>query len=371
VSGRRRWISARNHSTDVSGDGVAGGVAAEVEDARLAMERDRRVGGIEQHAVPGFGVADAAARGFRIGVSDEEQTVAFVFQDSLAGEDVGDSVFGHHAAGEGVDAAGAERDGAFAFFSAAGDFHVLEKPESGQVAARGFAEAVIDVGHLGAQSADEDRGVFRDESLAFEAVNHGEHLLGFSHGKDRDEHGSLAIQHAGDGLGEGVFLGGAVVSWRTGMFAAGGFHDQGIHGLFGKKGALLQGAVFEVHIAGVHHAFAGGLDRHADRAEDVAGVMEGGAHGALAIQVEGALDAARFEELDDVIEFAVFEERVFGDAVFNAFCLHHIDRVVKHGGGEFRGFRGEEDFRLRLVLEEDRKRADMVKVRVGDDDGID
>ena len=46
----------------VVGDGVAGGVAAEVEDARLAFERHAAVGVVQFHGVAGFGRADAAAK---------------------------------------------------------------------------------------------------------------------------------------------------------------------------------------------------------------------------------------------------------------------------------------------------------------------
>ena len=156
----------------------------------------------------------------------------------------------------------------------------------------------------------------------------------------------------------------AVVSRRARLFAAGGFHDQRIHGLLGKQRALLNRAVLEVHIAGIHHAFAGGLDRHAHRAEDVARIMEGGAHRALAVEIERPLDAARLEGLDDPVQFAVFEERILGDAVFDAFGLHHVDRIVEQGGGEFRGLRCEKNPRLRLVLEENRQRPHVVEVRV-------
>ena len=174
-----------------------------------------------------------------------------------------------------------------------------------------------------------------------------------------------------DGLGEFVFLVVSVVSRCALLRSACGFDDQRIDRIFREKRAFLQSAVFEVHIAGVHQAFAFAFDRDADRSEDVSSIVKGRANGAVGIEVEGALDAAVLERIGDAIDVAMIEERVFGDAEFDAFRLHDIDRVVKHGRGQLGGLRREVDPRALLLLKENRQGADMVEVRVGDDDPID
>ena len=98
--------------------------------------------------------------------------------------------------------------------------------------------------------------------------------------------------------------------------------------------------------------------------------MESRADRARRIEVERALDAAGFEAFLDVVQLAVFEQRILGDAVLDAFRLHHVHRIVKHRAGEFGGFRGEENLCLWLALEENRQRPDVVEVRVGDDDRV-
>lgn len=224
--------------------------------------------------------------------------------------------------------------------------------------------------HFGAEAADVDWGVFGDEAFFFEAVEHAEDFLGFAHGEDGDEDRSFACDDLLDGLSEIIFLGGAVVVWVASLCAASGFYDEGVDGFFGEKSSFLEGAVFEVDVAGVHHTFVVGLDGDADGAEDMACVVERGEDIAVRIEVEGFLDVAFFKVFEDLIELVVFEERVFRDAVFHAFRLHDIDGVVEHGLCEVSRFRGEEDLGLRLLLEEDGKGADVIEVRVGDDDGV-
>ena len=169
-------------------------------------------------------------------------------------------------------------------------------------------------------------------------MDHGEDFLGFAHGEDGDEDGAFATEDLVDGVCEEVFFGFAGVVRAAGLCAAGGFDDEGVDGVCGEECAFLEGCVLEVDVAGVEDAFAFGLEGDADGAEDVSGVVEGGAEGACVVEVEGAFDVSGFEAGLEVVEFAVGEEGVFGDAKFHAFGLHDVDGVVEECGAEFGGF---------------------------------
>ena len=73
-------------------------MAAEVEDARFAAKFDRWKCGIEQDFVAILCGTDATAGSLGISISDEEQTMLFVFQHSLSSKDIGYGFFRHHAA---------------------------------------------------------------------------------------------------------------------------------------------------------------------------------------------------------------------------------------------------------------------------------
>ena len=99
--------------------------------------------------------------------------------------------------------------------------------------------------------------------------------------------------------------------------------------------------------------------------------MEGGADAAGRIQIKGALDAAPLEGLFEFIEFPVFKERILGDAQFDAFGLHDVDRVVEQRQGQIGRFLGQKHLRLRLRLQQNRQRPHMVEMGMGDDRAID
>ena len=102
------------------------------------------------------------------------------------------------------------------------------------------------------------------------------------------------------------------------LLAAGRLHDQRIHRVLGEKRTFLQRAVLEIHVARVKNLLPLRLDRHPHRAKNVASVMERRADRAGWIEVERALDVAGFKGLLDVVQLAVFEQRILGDAVLDA-----------------------------------------------------
>ena len=230
------------------------------------------------------------------------------------------------------------------------------------MAARHIAVSIVDVGHLRAEATDVDRRVVMDQTFAFEAMEHAENLLSFAHRENRNQHRSLAVDHAANGFGKFIFFVMPVVSMGALLRSASGFNDQRINRIFRKKCTFLQRAVFEVHIAGVHQAFAFAFDGDANRSENVARVMKGRAKRAVGVKVEGSLGAAMLKRVGDAVDFAMIEERVFGDAEFDAFRLHHVDRIVKHRGCKLGGFGSEEDPRALLLPKKNRQSADVIKM---------
>ena len=141
--------------------------------------------------------------------------------------------------------------------------------------------------------------------------------------------------------------------------------------LLGEDGTLDQGGVLEIHVTGVHDPVAIALHGDGGGAEDMAGIVEGGADLAGRIEVEGALEIPCFEGALDFIDVPVGKEGILGDAKFRPLRLHHIHGIVEHGGGELRGCRGKEGLRLGLAMQEHRQGADVIEVGVGHDHGID
>ena len=154
------------------------------------------------------------------------------------------------------------------------------------------------------------------------------------------------------------------------MLPSGRFHDQSIHGSLGKTRTFLQRAVFKIHIARVKYFLSIPFDRHADGSENMSGIVKSRPHRPSRIQVKRPLEITRFEAVFDVIQLAVLEKRVFGDAMLDAFRLHHVHRVVQHRAGEFGGFRRQKHLRLPLTLQENRQSSDMVEVRMSDDNRV-
>ena len=180
---------------------VASGVAAEVEGFDVGAERDGRVGVVELDFVAEGGAAEVAAGAIGVSVADEEDGV-FGIVDEVVGEVVGDGVFAHHAAAEGVDAAWGGGGEAFAFlgFDEAG--HAVEDAEAGVGAGDVVGMAVDDLGHAGAEAADVDGDAVGEMTSAFQVVDHDEDFLSLAEGEDWDEDAAAAADGAHDGFGE-------------------------------------------------------------------------------------------------------------------------------------------------------------------------
>ena len=254
---------------------VTVGVAGEIEFIDGAVEWNL-MGAIEADEIAGGGFLDLACRSGGVSVADEEKGVERVWEE-LAGEDVGDCFLGHHSAGEAVDGAGFVLDGLPGAFLASGDdVHVLEDLETGTGAAGLARQGVVENGHLGAQTANDDGCFLRDDTVHLEAIEHSEDFLGFADGEDGDEDGTSVFEGAFDVVCEAFGFLGFDVSAGSLVDAPGGFHDEDI-GLdeIGEAGAFDEGVVVEVDVAGVEDRFFIPLKKDAGGAEDVAGIEEG------------------------------------------------------------------------------------------------
>ena len=215
-----------------------------------------------------------------------------------------------------------------------------------------------------------------EQSALPEAVKHRQQLLRFPQSEKRDEHGRAAVELRADGVGQAQLLAGTGEALRRGAVAAGGLDDEHVQLVLGKARALHDRLVVELDVAGVENRAPLGADERADGAEDVAGIEELDGHvrafiraQPLAGHVEARVQRHGPPAFHGQLDFAVGEKRVGGDA-FLALFLHHVDRVVEHHVAELaRGFR-HENGRTGVAAHEHGDGADVVLMRVREEDDI-
>ena len=320
----------RFYREDVVEQFLAGGVAREIEIFDVAEQRHGGESVIEFDQISTRCPFDASAWRGGISIADEVDRVFAIFHKALRGEGVRDGVFGHHAAGEGIDAARIERNRSAAFAIADLEVHVFENLKVGKVATRAFDVSVVDHRHLGAESADVDGGLAWDEFLFLELVNHGQQLLGLADGKNRNENGAAAFDHGAHHFGKLGFLGFARVVSATLLGTTGGLNDQRIDGILWHDGTLEQGVAGKVEVAGVEDFFSFCFHGDAHGAKNVSGIVKRAAHGAGFVHIERALVATLFKSWLKFFQLLVGEKRILGDTEFDALAAHHVDRVMKH-----------------------------------------
>ncbi len=358
---------------DVLEDALPGGVAAEAELLDGAADGLGGGGGIEGERDAGGGGADAAGGRFRVGIADEEEGMLGAGEDAL-GECVGEGFFGHHAAGEGVDAAGL--DGGLVGTAACEDKGGggVEDLHLGMEPGCGLGEAVVDFGEFCAEAADVD-GAIGDLAATAEIVEHHEQFLGFAEGKERHDDGATPGKGGGNGGGETFFLVGPGKAGRGLVVAAGGLDDQDVDPILGEAGGAGDGLIVEIDVAGVEDRTALRAEEDAGGPEDMAGIeeLEGdvlAAGGAVAREGKGAVEGDAAPLVDADIDLAVGEEGVLEEAIFLALAAHHVDGIVEHdlaeGGSGLRG----EDGCARVPAGHYRQGADMIVMRVGEKDGF-
>lgn len=362
-------------AVDIRADAFAGGVGTELESLEIAAEGLRREFGAELHRGACGGGTEATRWGKGIGVTDKKEGV-FGVADDLAGEGIGESFFGHHPAGNGVEALPVEGGSGGGLTRHCVRGEGIEELE-GRILAGGFiGEPIVDFGEFGAETADINGAVAEEPALA-EAVEKGEHFLGLAEGEEGDEDGGVAGELFFDGLDEAIFFSRTGEGIGGGMIASGGFDDQDIEGFIGEGGPLHDRLVIELDIARVEDGTAFGANEHSDRAEDVAGVEKlhgdgGGFVGAEAFagEIEAGVEGNGTPPEDGLFDFAMGEERVIGHA-FVALFEHDIDGIVKHDVAELAGGFGHEDGGAWVAAHEEGDGAEVILVGVGKENGVD
>ena len=156
---------------------------------------------------------------------------------------------------------------------------------------------------------------------------------------------------------------------RHGRVSPGRFHDQHIHALLRKRGALHQRLVFEIDVPGVKNCAAFVAKQNPDRTEDMAGIKKFERHLRIIIrpfakQIAAPPDGSRIPGLLAKIHAAVSEERILGDSVILALACHDIDGIMQHHVCNTRRLLGQEDPGLGLAPRENRQPAHMVLMSV-------
>ena len=170
------------------------------------------------------------------------------------------------------------------------------------------------------------------------------------------------------------------------MIPAGRLHDEDVHAfLFGEGGTAADGLIEEIDVAGVENAPAFRVDQDAGRSQNVAGVEQFEAHvrllgarEAFAVQAPGLAQGAILPLVRTVIGLPMGKKRLrrrrVGAAVLSALLAvglaHDVDRVVQQHFSEAPGRRAHQDAGLRLAAHQHGQRADMIQVRMADQDGV-
>ncbi len=315
------------------------------------------------------GGLDVARGRFGVAVAHEEDTVVHA-RKHLRGERVRDGVLAHHAAGDEVDVARGGHERRLALLRQTVRLDVVAQAVAGLAARRVVRRLVVDHRHLRAEAA-EVHGHVGDEPLLLEAPDFTQQLLALAEREHGDEHGTIVRQHLADAVREAAQLALARVGGVALGAAVRAFHDEHVHPLLREVGARNHRLVVELHVSRVENRRArGGFELHAAGAEDVPRVVQGGEHLAVAPRAEGLAVGAHHPGARHVVERAVQKEGVLGDALFHALARHHVHRVVQHGDAHLRRAAGHHDLRLRVFLLEHGQRADVVEVRVGDEDAV-
>ena len=126
--------------------------------------------GVHSHTAALTRFEDFSAGSRFVRVAYKENGVLRRLQD-VSREPVRDGVFGHHAAGKGVDTTGVEVGFAMAARKDLEVLKVFEYPKTAMEAMGGFAEQVCDLSHAGAKAPDMDRDD-RDDILRTKLMQH-------------------------------------------------------------------------------------------------------------------------------------------------------------------------------------------------------
>ena len=210
-------------AVDIRADAFAGGVGTELESLEIATEGLRREFGTELNGGAGGRGTEATRWGKGIGVTDKKEGV-FGVADDLAGERIGEGFFGHHPAGDGVEALAVHGGGGGGLARHRVGSEGIEELE-GRILPGGFiGEPIVDFGEFGAETADINGAVADVTSLA-KAVEEGEHFLGLAEGEEGDEDGGVARKLFFDGVNEAIFFSRPGEGIGGGMIASGGFNN--------------------------------------------------------------------------------------------------------------------------------------------------
>ena len=145
----------------------------------------------------------------------------------------------------------------------------------------------------------------------------------------------------------------------------------------GKTGALGQGLIIEIHIAGVENGPAFRAQEDAGGAEDMAGVaifktqlIVRPGRAAFAIDREGLAEPAMLPAIGGPVGLAMREERI-DHADLLPLPRHDVDRIMEESVADRGGRLGHENARLRLLPHENRERADVIEMRVRKEKRVD
>ncbi len=351
------------------------GVGGEVELLEVAAAGEFASGGAEEEALAGLGGFEPAAGGIGVGVADEEDGLAFVF-DHAEGEVMGGGVFAHHAGGEDEDAAAGETELFGLAFLEDDEVKGFVELQLAMLAVGAVGFEVVDLGENAPEAADVD-GLRFEAAGVGEEGEEGEDFLGAAEGEGGDQDRGFTFEGGEEGLGEAFdFLFAAEVGGKLAV-AAGGLEDEDVGLDVLEPGAFEDRLVAEGDIAGVEERLTVAPDHDAGGAEAVAGVeeFEGGRGVAGAGFGAGgpfdlAVIAEALENGGDVVDFGVGEEGVFADAEFLALAEHDVDGVMEDAFDEEVAEFGHEDMGLGEVADGDGEGAHVVVVAMGEGDGV-
>ncbi len=238
-----------------------------------------------------------------------------------------------------------------------------------------MGEAIVNLAQLGAQASDV-YGTFGEKPLFSQRINHREQFLAFAKSEHGYEHAAPLREDLANGRGKTQFLllTTKAVGLRGGAPSA--LHDDGVDAFLREFSSLHQRLVMEVDITCVENPAVVRFDDHGGGTENVARVLK--PDGDVWDFIEAEPVSGKIESLSKgkgaepahtIGGLPVGEGGGVSFAIFMAFH-HHVDGVMKHHVRQLKRGVRHEGWCVRVLAHEHRQGAQMVLVRVGQNDGV-
>src|SRR3989442_1173708 len=177
----------------------------------------------------------------------------------------------HHPAGEDVHPSPTQRRVTYRFIIQNERRCFPHELHARQLPARHMRAAIVDVGHLRAETANINWKVRSRIHSGFtaELIKHRQDLLRFAQREDWYEHACSALESAPESLRQPSLFTGPGPARQLRVVASRAFYDQHVDLLFWENRRLHDGLIVKINVSRVEDGFAFGAQQNSGRAEHV------------------------------------------------------------------------------------------------------